>query len=83
MRNKKGNKMTMSPTAAKPSPSFMPYKIETTQANSGAMTTIKVIPQIMNVVFFDLPRHIMKTIDTINTKAITTTPIANFNPPNL
>ncbi len=73
--------MTISPTVAKPSPSFMPYKIETTHVNSGAITNIIVIPQIINVVFFDLPMHIIKTMDTINTKAITTTPIANFIPP--
>lgn len=72
--------MAISPTVAKPSPSFMPYKIEMTHANSGAMINIIVIPQIINVVFFDLPRHIIKTMDTINTKAITTTPIANFQP---
>jgi len=46
------------------------------------MMTIIVIPQIINFVFFDIPRLIIKTTETANAKATTTNPIAKLKPPS-
>lgn len=78
-----GNKIIISPTAANPSPSHIPYGIAISHDSKGAMTIIIVIPQMIHFVFLDLPRPIINTIDITNTKATITIPIANLNPPIL
>lgn len=46
-RNRSGNINIINAADANPSPSFIPYKIETTHENKGAIANIVVIPQVI------------------------------------
>ncbi len=54
-KKNRGNKIIINPIAANPSFSYIPYKIEIIQDKKGAIASIVVIPQTINLRFFDLP----------------------------
>lgn len=80
VKNRSGNMTIISATAANPSPSYLPYRIETTPENKGAINNIIVIPQIIYFFLFDLPRLIIIAIPSTNTNPKATNPIPNLDP---